>query len=240
MSVHMTLQGKGGIGKSFICFLLAQYKMAKGPAPLCVDTDAVNGTFHSFRALNVVKLAVLEGREINRGKFDHLVELIVENGRSDTIVNSGASTFVPLWHYITGNKIPHLLAEMDHDLVIHTVVTGGQALEETVAGFSQLAGQFAEQASFVIWLNPNFGPVKREKRDFEQFDEYLRLRNQVSAIVRMPQLAELFRRDLSDMLQQRLTFDQSLQMPSFTIFTRQRLIMIKRNFFQLMDGAVVL
>ena len=75
----MTLQGKGGVGKSFICTLLAQYKMAKGPAPLCVDTDAVNGTFHGFGALNVVKLDVLEGKEINRGKFDKLVELIVEN-----------------------------------------------------------------------------------------------------------------------------------------------------------------
>ena len=162
----MTLQGKGGIGKSFICFLLAQYKMAKGPAPLCVDTDAVNGTFHGFGALNVVKLDVLEGKEINRGKFDKLVELIVENDGRDTIVDSGATTFVPLWHYITGNRIPQLLAEMGRELVIHTVVTGGQALEETVAGFSQLAGQFPEQASFVVWLNPYLGPVRARKTRF--------------------------------------------------------------------------
>jgi len=240
MKVHMTLQGKGGIGKSFICTLLAQYKMAQGPAPLCVDTDAVNGTFHGFGALDVVKLDVLEGKEINRGKFDRLVEFIVENDRRDTIVDSGASTFVPLWHYITGNRIPQLLAEIGRELLIHTVVTGGQALEETVAGFSQLAGQFAEQVSFLIWLNPYWGPVKRERRDFEQFEEYIHRKDQVSAIVRMPQLGELFRRDLSDMLRRRLTFDQALQMPSFTIITRQRLIMIKRNFFQLMDGAVVL
>ena len=240
MKVHMTLQGKGGIGKSFICFLLAQYKMAKGPAPLCVDTDAVNGTFQGFGALNAVKLDVLEGKEINRGKFDHLVELILENDRSDSIVDSGASTFVPLWHYITGNRIPQLLAEMGRELVIHAVVTGGQALEETVAGFSQLAGQFTEQASFVIWLNPNFGPVKRERRDFEQFSEYIDFKDQVSAIVRLPQFAELFRLDLSDMLQRRLTFDEALRMRSFTVITRQRLIMIKRNFFQLMDGALVL
>ena len=240
MKVHMTLQGKGGVGKSFICALLAQYKIAKGPAPLCVDTDAVNGTFHGFGALNVVKLDILEGKEINRGKFDKLFELIVENDSNDTIVDSGASTFVPLWHYMTGNKVPELLAGMGCELVIHTVVTGGQALEETIAGFSQLAGQFPEQVSFVVWLNPYFGPVERERTGFEQFKEYSDLKDQISAIVRMPQLAELFRRDLSDMLQRRLTFDEALRMPSFTIITRQRLIMIKRNFFQLMDGAVVL
>ncbi len=240
MKVHMTLQGKGGVGKSFICALLAQYKIAKGPAPLCVDTDAVNGTFHGFGALNVVKLDILEGKEINRGKFDKLFELIVENDSNDTIVDSGASTFVPLWHYMTGNKVPELLAGMGCELVIHTVVTGGQALEETIAGFSQLAGQFTEQVPFVVWLNPYFGPVERERTGFEQFKEYSDLKHQISAIVGMPQLAELFRRDLSDMLQRRLTFDEALRMPSFTIITRQRLIMIKRNFFQLMDGAVVL
>ena len=240
MKVHMTLQGKGGIGKSFSCTLLAQYKMAKGPAPLCVDIDAVNGTFHGFGALNVVKLDILEGKEINRGKFDKLVELIVENDGRDTIVDSGASTFVSLWHYMTGSKLPQVLAEMGRELVIHTVITGGQALEETVAGFSQLAEQFPQQASFVVWLNPYFGPVERERQGFEQFDEYIDLKDQVSAIIRMPQLAELFRRDLSDMLQRRLTFDEALPMSSFTIITRQRLIMIKRNFFQLMDGAVVL
>jgi len=240
MKVHMTLQGKGGVGKSFICALLAQYKITKGPAPLCVDTDAVNGTFHGFGALNVVKLDILEGKEINRGKFDKLFELIVENDGNDAIVDSGASTFVPLWHYKTGNKVPELLAGMGRELVIHTVVTGGQALEETVAGFSQLAGQFPEQVPFVVWLNPYFGPIERERTGFEQFGEYIDLKDQVSAIVRMPQLAELFRRDLSDMLQRRLTFDEALRMPFFTIITRQRLIMIKRNFFQLMDGAVVL
>jgi len=240
MKVHMTLQGKGGVGKSFICALLAQYKITKGPAPLCVDTDAVNGTFHGFGALNVVKLDILEGKEINRGKFDKLFELIVENDGNDAIVDSGASTFVPLWHYMTGNKVPELLAGMGRELVIHTVVTGGQALEETVAGFSQLAGQFPEQVPFVVWLNPYFGPIERERTGFEQFGEYIDLKDQVSAIVRMPQLAELFRRDLSDMLQRRLTFDEALRMPFFTIITRQRLIMIKRNFFQLMDGAVVL
>ena len=59
---------------------------------------------------------------------------------------------------------------MGCELVIHTVVTGGQALEETIAGFSQLAGQFTEQVSFVVWLNPYFGPVERERTGFEQFE----------------------------------------------------------------------
>lgn len=32
--IHMLLQGKGGVGKSFIASVLAQYKIARGQKPL--------------------------------------------------------------------------------------------------------------------------------------------------------------------------------------------------------------
>lgn len=40
--IHMVLQGKGGVGKSFIATVIAQYKRSKGQQPLCIDTDPVN------------------------------------------------------------------------------------------------------------------------------------------------------------------------------------------------------
>jgi CO dehydrogenase nickel-insertion accessory protein CooC1 len=49
--IHMVLQGKGGVGKSFIAAMLAQYKARKGQIPLCIDTDPVNATFHGYKAL---------------------------------------------------------------------------------------------------------------------------------------------------------------------------------------------
>lgn len=47
--IHMILQGKGGVGKSFISSKLAQYKVAKGRNLLCIDTDPVNATFYGFK-----------------------------------------------------------------------------------------------------------------------------------------------------------------------------------------------
>ncbi|MCZ2328968.1 nucleotide-binding protein [Bartonella sp. F02] len=51
--VHMILQGKGGVGKSMIAAILAQYKASKKHMPLCIDTDPVNATFEGYKALNV-------------------------------------------------------------------------------------------------------------------------------------------------------------------------------------------
>ena len=238
--IHMMLQGKGGVGKSFISSALAQYKREKGQTPLCIDTDPVNATFHGYKALNVRKLEILEGDEINSRNFDILIDLIAK-AEDDVIIDNGATTFVPLSHYLISNEVPALLANMGHELVIHTVVTGGQALLDTMSGFAELARQFPEPALFTVWLNPYWGPVEHESDSFEKFKAYREHKNRVSAIVAIPKLKEeTFGRDLSDMLQQRLTFDEALEMDSHTIMTRQRLKIIKTQLFQQMDSAVIL
>jgi hypothetical protein len=238
--IHMILQGKGGVGKSFIAALLAQYKASKGQPSLCIDTDPVNATFHGYLALGVRQILLMEGNEINPRRFDALVEMIAPS-EQDVIIDNGASAFVPLTHYLISNQVPALLTGMGHELVLHTVVTGGQALLDTVNGFRQLANQFPSEASFVVWLNPYWGPIEYQGQPFEETRAYRDRQSRVSAIVHMPALKEeTFGRDLSDMLQARLTFDEALATASLTIMTRQRLKIVKSHLFGQLDQAAVL
>lgn len=240
MKVHMVLQGKGGVGKSFVSSTLAQYKQSKGQAPLCIDTDPVNATFHGYDALNVRKLNIMKGDEIDSRQFDLLVEWLSEID-SDAVIDNGAATFVPLAHYLIHNQVPELIEGMGHELVIHTVITGGQAMMDTLIGFSSLVRQFPDQALFVVWLNPYWGIIEHEGRGFEKLKVYQDNKARVSAIVTIPTLKEeTFGRDLSDMLQARRTFDESLADPSLTIMTRQRLKLIRTQLFAQMDQAAVL
>ena len=238
--IHIVLQGKGGVGKSFVAATLAQYKQSKGQNPLCIDTDPINATFHGYKALSVRRLNILEGDEINPRSFDALVELIAPS-KDDVIIDNGASSFVPLSHYLISNQVPTLLAEMEHQLVVHTVITGGQALLDTVNGFSQLVSQFPKEALFVVWLNPYWGPIEYEGKSFEQLKAYTTNKARISAIVQIPLLkAETYGRDLSDMLQEKLTFDEALAMESLTIMTRQRLKIVKAQLFAQLDTAAIL
>lgn len=239
-NIHLLLQGKGGVGKSFIAATLAQYKARGGIKPLCIDTDPVNSTLTGYKALDVQRLTIMEGDEINPRCFDALIERIATS-TEDVIIDNGASSFVPLSHYLITNDVPALLAEMGHELVVHTVITGGQALPDTVNGFSQLLDQFCEHVRFVVWLNPYWGPIGRDGKGFEEMKAYTVHRKRVSAIVSIPSLKEeTYGRDLSDMLQARLTFDEALAMPSLTIMTRQRLKIIRRQLFGQLDNAMVL
>ncbi|EHY0174132.1 conjugal transfer protein TraL [Salmonella enterica] len=238
--IHMMLQGKGGVGKSTSAGIIAQYKMGKGQTPLCIDTDPVNATFEGYKALNVRRLNIMDGDEINSRNFDTLVELIAPS-KHDVVIDNGASSFVPLSHYLISNQVPALLHDMGHELVVHTVITGGQALLDTVNGFAQLAGQFPAEALFVVWLNPYWGPIEHEGKGFEQLKAYTANRERVSAIIKMPVLKEeTYGRDFSDMLQERLTFDEALAKESLTIMTRQRLKIVKNQLFAELDKAAVI
>jgi len=50
-SVHLVLQGKGGVGKSFVSAILAQYFRTKSAPVHCMDTDPINSTFTQYRIL---------------------------------------------------------------------------------------------------------------------------------------------------------------------------------------------
>ncbi|HEK2843890.1 TPA: conjugal transfer protein TraL [Proteus mirabilis] len=238
--IHLVLQGKGGVGKSVIAALIAQYKVSKGQMPLCIDTDPVNATFEGYKSLNVSRLNIMVDDEINTRKFDELIELIATT-ENDVIIDNGASSFVPLSHYLISNEVPALLQEMGHEMVIHTVIAGSQSLLDTINGFSQLASQFPAEALFVVWLNPYWGAIEHQGKKFEQMKAYINNKDRVTAIVDMPKLKEeTYGKDFSDMLENRKTFDESLNDENLTIMSRQRLKIVKSQLFGLLDNVVIL
>jgi len=238
--IHVILQGKGGVGKSVAAAFLAQYKGARGQQTLCICTDPVNATFHGYKALNVQRVQIMADDEIDPRSFDLLIELIAAS-KTDVIIDNGASSFVPMSHFLISNHVPKLLADMGHELIVHTVITGGQALLDTVSGFAQVVNQFPVETQFVVWLNPYWGPIEHEGRGFEQLKAYAMNKERVSAIIQIPVLKkETYGRDLGEMLQARLTFDEALAQSSLTIMTRQRLKIIKDHVYGQLESAAVL
>jgi len=238
--IHIVLQGKGGVGKSVIAALLAQYLQSKGKKPICIDTDPVNATFHGYKGLGAKHLQIMEDNVINARNFDSLVETI-STTKADAVIDNGASSFIPLTEYLISNQVFQLFAEMGHQVIIHMVVTGGQALADTTTGVDQLIKQIPVEGQVVIWLNPYWGPIEHEGKDFEHLGVYLKHKARMSAIIRIPALKEeTYGRDLSDMLQARQTFDEALATKSLTIMTRQRLKIVKGLVFDQLENAPVL
>jgi len=234
--IHILLQGKGGVGKSLIASILAQYSDSKKKDVLCIDTDPVNASLYGFEKLNVKKLDLMDGDNVDPRKFDSLIEIITKR-KNDVIIDNGASTFVGLSHYLISNQVSTMLKENGHELIIHTVITGGQALTDTLHGFNKIAKQFPSDVSFIVWLNQFWGKIEMNGKSFESMKAYLDNKSRISAIITIPEYKpETFGRDLREMLQDKLTFDEAIAKPENFIMVRQRLKIIKDGLFKQLES----
>jgi len=237
--VNMTLQGKGGVGKSLVSTLLAQHYRARGIAPICFDTDPVNRTFGGFEALQVQGLE-LGGKagEIDQRAFDDLMEIISPAPEDAVfVIDNGAATFLPLMSYMAENDVISVLREHGHEVRFHTILTGGQALGDTVMGLEGLFAAFPD-VPVVIWLNEYFGRVERDGKSFQETRLYRDNKARVHALVTMGAVRkETFGVDIETMLKAHLTFDQAIADPSFNLMARQRLKTMWRAFSAEMDKA---
>ncbi len=139
-SVHFTLQGKGGVGKSLVAAIIAQYFKSIGPAPTCIDTDPVNQTLVNYKALNAAHLPLMaeNSSRVDERKFDDLMEQLLSKD-GVFVVDNGSASFIPLSNYLLENDALRVLRDASRDVFIHVVITGGQALLETLEGFLALA-----------------------------------------------------------------------------------------------------
>jgi len=226
-TVHITLQGKGGVGKSFVSSLLAQYYRQQEQPVHCFDTDPINPTLAQYRALNAERINVLKRGAINEKEFDTMVERVCTNA-GVFIVDTGATTFVPLWNYVLENEVLSLLAKQGRQVYVHCVVTGGQALPDTLNGFEKLA-QTTHERNVIVWLNEYFGEVEGFTDLKVTQDNVEKLVGSVMIRERNPQT---FGDDVKQMLQKRMTFDEAIRSEQFNLVSKQRLSIIRRDIFE--------
>jgi CobQ/CobB/MinD/ParA nucleotide binding domain len=238
-TVHLTLQGKGGVGKSFASSILVQYFQHKQKPVQCFDTDPVNATLAQYAGLHAEHVNVLRRGSINEKEFDLLIErACTENGTF--VVDTGATTFLPMWRYVLENEILRLLAGRGRKVFIHCLVTGGQGLTDTLNGFEQLAQTTGEQ-NLIVWLNEFFGQVHLHGKCFEELDVTRDNAAKLLGSVLIPdRTRSTFGDDVEQMLKRRLTFDEAIKTDDFSLVSKQRLEIVRRDLFEQLDKLPIL
>lgn len=236
--VHFILQGKGGIGKSFVSALIAQYIQQEDPDVLCLDTDPVNATFSSFPGLKVKPLELMEDNSIDERRFDDMMEEIF-NSESNVVIDNGAASFTPLSSYLLDNEAFSAIQEAGKEVVIHSVIAGGLAQDNTVSDFVNLTSQLPEGVQVVVWLNEHFGPIEANGKTFEEMKAYQENKDRVSAIIRLPKRTEnTYGKDLAAMLKKRYTFQEALSSDIFRVMSKQRLKIMQRSIYEQLELAI--
>ncbi len=227
-NIHFVLQGKGGVGKSFVSSLLTQYLLHKNQTITPIDTDPNNTTLFNMKALKAkfLKLIDEEGKFDVR-QFDKIVELAFERKTNNYLIDSGATTFIPLIDYLKENEAIEFLKSNEMEVYMHIPIVGGQAQNDTILGLTQIVNSF--DCNFIVWVNEYHGALK----NFEELEEYKNIKEKIKALIYLSNTnKDTFGKDLLDLTSKNLTFDEALQDKNFTLMSKQRLNIFKDKAFK--------
>ena len=237
--VHLVLQGKGGIGKSVIAYLIAQYLESTGKPMKAIDIDPVNATLTGYKGLNVRRLQVIKGEDIDDRIFDEMMEEILNDGESNYVIDNGASSFVTFTRYLIENDVIDILSENGKEVFIHTVIKAGQDLRYTVAGFASLSEQVPKSAKVVVWLNEYAGEIVYEGKAFEQMKAYQKNKDRVHGIIKVePKSGTQYGEDVKKLLDSWLTFDEASKSDGFNTMTKSRLKRVQKSIFDQIETVL--
>jgi hypothetical protein len=233
-NIHIMMMGKGGVGKSTCSVILAQYLVTKDPDLRCADLDPTNATFNAFEALNAEHINIAD-RDFNvdPAEFDKLMEKVLTD-KCNWVIDTGAATFLPLMNYFIQNDVFSFLLESERQVIIHTPLVGGPAMEETIRGLKSILELCA--VPVVVWENEFFGHVSKNGKSFVQSPGYEQFKARVLGVVRLakgdPKQSE---KDMVAMNSRRLTWDQAASDPNFLLMSRQRLTKMRRDIEKELD-----
>lgn len=240
--INMTLGTKGGIGKSFVAALLAQYLMDNVLArpPICVDLDYVTQTFANYRGLEVQYVDLETDGDIEKRKFDTFVYRIAESKSDDVfVIDSGGNTYKPLMNYLTVNGVFTMLLAMGNEMIMHVPIMGGQELDDTMSALRDIVAATPPAIMISVWINQYHGAVEKGGKSFEQSETYAETKARIRSITYIPKWREDMQQDVSEMLKERITFDAAQGLDRFYLMEKQRLIMAKRYLYQAIEKSGV-
>ena len=226
-SIHFVMQSKGGVGKSVVSALLAQYLLANHNDVYLVDIDPSNKTLASYKSLDVHQVDIMKDDEemVDQSKFDGFLQKFLEND-SICLVDTGSGEFLPLNNYLSLMDIPGIMQEFGKTMYIHVPISYGQAEEESKKCLAKLANNYPNNP-IIVWENEYFGTGNK---NFADTTAYKSMDNIVGVIKISKQNADTFERDFSTMLKHSMTFDDVKEDTKvFQFFNKTRLSRIQKD-----------
>lgn len=224
--VIFTLQSKGGVGKSYTSTILTQYFLSVGNNTTAFDTDTLNATLKAYKALPVTHLNLLENNnEIDPRVFDSMMEKILSASDDETfIIDSGSTTFHSMASYLIENDVFDLLLSHGHEPIINSIVAGGADTAETLKCIKLLLE--STDVKMLIWLNPFQGKLEHNGKEIESLKLFKDYSKRIIKIIHLGEYSQATTgRDIEDMLEKRITFDEAIS--SLSIMPSSRINKVK-------------
>ena len=168
--LHITMQGKGGIGKTVVASLLSEI-LGADAADFDLQTQSGLQRFNDLHP-HVVPIGVgmdkesqVSGDEFDNSVFEKYMDVVIRSEGQHHVWDFGAHSFLALKTYLEAMKPWEFLSELKPAPVhiwVHLLVCGGNLQTPTAEEAIKLVAIFGTQVNFVLWENPWNEPIINE------------------------------------------------------------------------------
>ncbi|AWY21810.1 nucleotide-binding protein [Moraxella bovis] len=235
-SIHFVMQSKGGVGKSVVSSLMAQYLSNKVGNLSIIDIDPNNKTLASYKSLNVKQIDIIKDDEniVDQSKFDVFLQDFLQSENSTFLVDTGSGEYLPLNNYLTIMGIPDIIKDFDKTMYIHIPINYGQAEDDTKKCLLKLTETYSN-VGIIVWENEYFGKPTTE---FTQTKAYKTFDNIIGSIKLKKLNADTFEKDFKTMIKHGMTFaDVKEDEKVFEFFGKTRLHRIEQDINAQIDAV---
>jgi len=221
--VNIILGNKGGIGKSTISALIAEYQISQNKKILCVDLDPENVSFYSFNSLKVEAIQIKDTitNDIDKRKIDALMEFIFDNKDKEIIIDTGSTSYTPLTTYFIENDFFSILNEEEIEHRIISIIHGGGNTYDSINGMKRISEMFPNEKLLIVNNQLQASTIVQGKV-FEETNAFLEIKDRITGIVNIPKKSDYITEDIVNMRQESLLFSD-LKTSEFTMMQRRRL-----------------
>lgn len=241
-TIHFVMQSKGGVGKSFCALMLAQYLLSKGQNIKIADIDPSNQSLIAYRKLGATFVSLLNNDDnVEVGSFDNVCDFIDQTPEDSTIViDSGSSTFVQCFLFLSRQDITEMWKELGYHLIIHAPIACAEMRDDCIKTLSQMIDNI-NNTDFVIWINNYPQNVLSSNEQIENLFKEIKNREVIKAVVNIPrQEPSTFGKTLRAVLDKHYLFSQFEEKDNkLELFDRPltsldywRVKKLKQNFFE--------
>ena len=232
--LSLTLQAKGGVGKSYVSSILAQYLQERGQPVRCIDTDTTNPTLLRYRPLQCEYLKLAEEHVVNPRAFDQLVEsLTAADETAHFVVDVGSNGFQAFMAYAVENDLFTLLEGLGVQVIINSVIAGGPDVAETLSSTKAVLDH--TRVPTLIWLNAHLGALEHRGRPVTELELFRAFEERILGWITLAKYpATTFGQDVEQMLKQRWTFDEAIA--HLRLMPQTRLRRVKQDLWAQLDA----
>ncbi|MGD9639406.1 MAG: hypothetical protein AB7U85_10210 [Alphaproteobacteria bacterium] len=241
MQIHIFSHTKGGVGKTYIAYLLAQYYASKKLDTIIIDADPVNESLFGFKGLNVKALNLMENHKIDMEKLKLLFENLPNADKM--IIDIGMSLVLPFYKYMAEGNVIKALEEQGHEVLLHSIITNGSEQESSVKGLQMLSDKFAD-SKIMVWLN-NFLGARKLKPDEIAILNDLKAKDRICNYAILPDAFAIDRQNnktilsdnLNKLLAEKLTFNEASDCQSLDYPAIEKLLEFKKLNYQVIESV---